>query len=54
MVLLLLAILALYFCIAIFAGLHSLVKNNNADAPVFQLLFAIGKGLSWPLTLRSQ
>jgi len=44
-------VIALYICIAICVGLHSLVKHNNTDAPVFQLIFATVKGLAWPFTL---
>ncbi len=54
MVFLTLAVFAVYLCIAIVVGLHSLTKNNNPDAPVFQLIFAIANGLSWPLILRGR
>ena len=47
----LLALLGAYICIGTLIGLRALIVNNNSEAPIFQLTFAIVLGLSWPLKL---
>jgi riboflavin transporter FmnP len=40
-----------YLIVAIAAALARLMKINTSDAPIFQLTFALSKGLCWPLLI---